>query len=35
MAISVVTGDMINEQGRNDLFEVLKDIHGLMLNTAG
>jgi len=35
MAISVVTGDMIDEQGRNDLFDVLKDIPGLMLNTAG
>ena len=35
MAISVVTGDMIDEQGRNDLFDVLKDIPGLMFNTAG
>ena len=35
MALSVVTGDMINEQGRNDIMDVLKDIPGLMLNTAG
>ena len=35
MALSVVTGDMINEQGRNDIWDVLKDIPGLMLNTAG
>jgi iron complex outermembrane receptor protein len=29
LALSVVTGDMINEQGRNDIYDVLKDIPGV------
>ena len=33
LAISVVTGDMINEQGRNDIYDILKDIPGLTFGT--
>ena len=29
LALSVVTGDMMNEQGRNDVYDILKDVPGL------
>ena len=34
MAISVVTGDMVNEQGRSDILDVLKDTPGLTIDQS-
>jgi iron complex outermembrane receptor protein len=33
LAISVVTGDQMNEQGQNDIFDILKDVPGLTFGT--
>jgi len=32
LALSVVTGDMVNEQGRSNIFDLLKDVPGLYMD---